>query len=344
MMSKMVSDAGAMDFVLTWVDGSDPDWLKEKKKYDGSGVSVDNQRKRYEDLGLLRYWFRGVEQCAPWVRRIYFVTFGHVPDWLNTSHEKLRVVDHWSFIPGAYLPTFNSNAIDVNLHRLPGLSDRFVYFNDDVFLLKRAVPEDFFIGELPRDLLAFQPVIANDEDGFMPYIYLNNSMILAKHFKKRPGVAKAPLHYFHPGYPPLYFCYNALELFFPKYTGFFTTHGPSPLRKDTIETIWKEEFLALDQTSKNRFRSRTDVSQYLFREWQKLSGDFVPSNIAKDLRHIPITDEKWKRQGLYQTIAKRKTKFLCIFEQYSPGETGKVKAGLKRAFEEAFPVKSGFER
>ena len=72
-----------IDFVILWVDGSDPEWKKQKSKY--SHDSKDDDRpQRYRDFGMLRYWFRGVEKFAPWVRNIYFVTWGHLPEWLDT--------------------------------------------------------------------------------------------------------------------------------------------------------------------------------------------------------------------------------------------------------------------
>ena len=93
-----------IDFVITWVDGSDPAWLREKAAYGGQEInertpSVDARDVRYLDHGLLRYWFRGVEKFAPWVRKIHFVTWGHLPAWLDTGHPKLHIVRHEDYIP-----------------------------------------------------------------------------------------------------------------------------------------------------------------------------------------------------------------------------------------------------
>lgn len=102
---------------------------------------------------ILQYWFRGVEKFAPWVNRIYFVTWGHIPSWLNLSHPKLKVVRHEEFIPTDYLPTFSSHPIELNLHRIKGLSERFVYFNDDTFLIRPVLQEDFFQKRTAQGLL-----------------------------------------------------------------------------------------------------------------------------------------------------------------------------------------------
>ena len=83
-----VNDTEGIDFVITWVDGSDPVWQLEKKKTledSGMKAKTDDRKERYRDWDNLRYWFRGVEQFAPWVRKIHFVTWGHLPEWLDPS-------------------------------------------------------------------------------------------------------------------------------------------------------------------------------------------------------------------------------------------------------------------
>ena len=91
-----------IDFVITWVDGNDPEWQREKKArlgHMGIPASVDDRKERYRDWDNLQYWFRGVEKYAPWVRKIHFVTWGHHPKGLNTEHTKLNIVRHEEFIP-----------------------------------------------------------------------------------------------------------------------------------------------------------------------------------------------------------------------------------------------------
>ena len=90
-------------------------------------------------------------------------------------------------------------------------------------------------------MLALQPDVANADDSVMPYIYLNNAMVLAKYFDKRENMKKQPWAYFHPGYPLMYLVNNALEMAFPRFTGFYTVHGPAPLMKQTYETLWRLE-------------------------------------------------------------------------------------------------------
>ena len=66
------------------------------------------------------------------------------PSWLNVANEKIVVVKHEDFIPKEYLPTFNSHTIELNLHRIKGLSEYFIYFNDDTFILDKLQEKDFF--------------------------------------------------------------------------------------------------------------------------------------------------------------------------------------------------------
>ena len=142
-----------IDFVITWVDGNDPEWQKERNYY----ANVERARNeynpaRFRDWGVLKYWFRGVEKYTPWVNNIFFLTCGQLPEWLDTNNPKLKIVKHEDFIPAEYLPTFNSYVIEFYMHKIKGLSEQFVYFNDDMFVLRPIVSTRFFRKGLPCDL------------------------------------------------------------------------------------------------------------------------------------------------------------------------------------------------
>lgn len=329
-----------IDFVITWVDGGDKAWRKEKAKYDPA-VGNDDDEERYRDWELLKYWFRGVEKFAPWVRKIHFITWGHLPEWLDTSHPKLHIVRHEDYIPREYLPVFNSNVLEIYMHRIEGLSERFVYFNDDFFFIRKTEQEYFFQQNKPCDMLAFQPVVANAENPVMSHLYLNNSLVLCKYFNKRENVKRHLGNYFKLGYPLLYFFYNILELAFPRYTGFYTVHGPSPYLKSTFEELWEKEGALLTEMSTHRFRDKGDVTPYLFREWQKLSDRFVPKNIEKEFRYFNIAAEN---ENLLKTIKKQKKKIICINDQKIGTEFERVKQEVQEAFQTILPEVSSFER
>lgn len=137
-----------IDIVYTWVDGSDPRWLARKEaalRALGRDVPEHSaDRSRWEDRDELRYSLRSVALYAPWIRRIYLVTDDQVPTWLRRDGS-ITVVDHRDLFPaGSTLPTFNSHAIEAVLHRIEGLSEHFLYMNDDFFFGGVVAPENFF--------------------------------------------------------------------------------------------------------------------------------------------------------------------------------------------------------
>jgi hypothetical protein len=150
MMRDLLSDHPfEVDAVITWVDGSDPDWLERKQKFLGpklhASVAVDGaSQQRWLDQDTLRFVLRSIDRFMPWIRHIHLVTDGQKPSWLKTG-DKVRVVHHEDFFAShVALPTFNSQVIESQLHLVPGLSEHFIYFNDDVILTRSAKISDYF--------------------------------------------------------------------------------------------------------------------------------------------------------------------------------------------------------
>ncbi len=326
-----------IDFVVLWVDDTDKEWLKRKAFY--SHNEYNDNDMRFRDWGFLPYWFRAVEKYAPWVRKIHFVTEGHLPAWLNTDHPKINIVKHSDFMPADVLPTFNSSAIEIYINRIPGLSEKFVFFNDDMYLNCEVGPDYFFEKGLPRDMLALQPVVANPTNPTMTHIFTNNSIALSLHFDKKKNMKAQKTSYFKLGYPIKNFVYNGLEMTFPRFTGFYTQHGPSPFLKSTFREVWESEKEALDRTGHNRFRSDTDVNQYLFREWQKLSGKFVPTNIERDFSYMEMGRDD---RNIAECIENGRKKVICINDA-KVVDFEKTRKIIGAAFEKSFPEPSSFE-
>ncbi|KAG0729643.1 N-acetylglucosamine-1-phosphotransferase subunits alpha/beta [Chionoecetes opilio] len=112
---------------------------------DHEGHLREIDANRFEDNEELRYSLRSLEQYAPWVRRIFLVTNGQIPHWLNLDHPRLTIITHQDIFTNlSHLPTFSSPAIESHIHRIPGLSDNYLYLNDDVMLGSEVWPEDFF--------------------------------------------------------------------------------------------------------------------------------------------------------------------------------------------------------
>jgi hypothetical protein len=140
-----------IDVVYTWVDGNDPVWLERKRRaHDSAGLGTlhefANNNSRFTSHDELRYSLRSLDMYANWVRRVYLVTDDQVPNWLDCEHPKLRVVSHRElFADRGRLPTFNSHAIESQLHHLEHLSEHYLYMNDDVFFGRPVSPDIFFL-------------------------------------------------------------------------------------------------------------------------------------------------------------------------------------------------------
>lgn len=329
-----------IDFVVTWVDGKDPNWRAEREKYCPNYCTYSKDI-RYRDWDQMKYWFRGVEKFAPWVRKIHLITWGHLPQWLDESNPKLHIVRHTEYIPAEYLPTFCSDTIELFMHRIEGLAEHFVYFNDDMFCIAPVEPDVFFHNGKPRDLLAFQPVVANPTSPEMSYMYLNNTMLLAKHFNKRANVRKQPGAYFKLGYPPLYFFYNILEMTFPLYTGMYTPHNPSPFLKQTFQEVWAAEPEWMAESLKGKFRDREHITQYALREWQKLSGNFVPTNVHRHFQYFEIASSNPK---LTDTIRRQRVPVICTNDASGEIDFEKAKLEISQAFAAILPEPCSFEK
>lgn len=145
-----------IDVVITWVDGDDPAHKAKRVKYGSSDVhkAIDKAAStRFSSLGEIYWCVASINRFAPWVNRIYIVTDNQDPGLdsfmrvnFPEGHIPMEIVDHKVIFRGyeEYLPTFNSISIESMTWRIPGLSDRFIEFNDDLMLLKPVAPEDFF--------------------------------------------------------------------------------------------------------------------------------------------------------------------------------------------------------
>lgn len=141
-----------------------------------------NSDSRYRDFEIFQYWFMAVEKFAPWVNKVYLITDDQVPSWLE-KFDKVVVLDHAEYIPQRYLPTFNSNTIELNLGRIKDLADHFVLFNDDTFLNADVQPNDFFQHGRPVDIYAESPIIATP--GSIANTMVNNMTLINGNFSKK---------------------------------------------------------------------------------------------------------------------------------------------------------------
>lgn len=334
-----------VDIVVLWVDGSDPKWLKEKNKYQTGGMEkASTEDKRFRDWDLMKYWFRGVEQYAPWVRKIHFVTWGHLPSFLDTRSPKLHIVNHEDFLPAEYRPTFSSHALEINLWRIQGLSERFVYFNDDVFLTRPTALSDFFDEKtgFPKMHYFEMPIRFYDYAAIQTQPMVTGTGLINKHFDKRKvSLLKMPGKQLSRKYPvsdnirTLF-----MKLLFPNYyVGFRQYHGPCILTLDTYREIWAKEKPLMERTSLNRFRVYQDPNIWSYLFWQLASGRFSPKGNQNKFYNLDETTIG----TICSDIVHHKYETLCINDSYSGDDFPAMCEQLKTAFETILPQKSSFE-
>lgn len=329
-----------MDFIVTWVDHNDPEWRKEflqyKRNKEGSTAEA-----RFRDWETLPYWFRGIEQFAPWVDKIHFVTYGHIPDWLNKEHPKLNIVTHKEFIPEKYLPTFNSRTIDLHFHKIKSLNEDYVYFNDDMFLIDHIDPQSFFKNGKPRDMAILNALGGRND---FNYTFLSNTLVLNKHFIKSKSFKEKKTNWLNIKYGKMNVS-NLFLLYFKKdyFTGFYNFHLPQPHKKSTLELLWVKEAKKMNEACNKTFRHRNTVNIYLQRLWALASNDFQPINLNKIGQKFEFRDKIPSKA--IEFVKKQKKPLICLndYEGFSDKKFKKAKQEIKNAFEVIVPEKSSFE-
>ena len=326
-----------VDIIIPWVDDSDPVWRKDfelySKKYFG-----DNREVRYRDWGTLKYLFRGIDKFMPWVRKVHFVTYGHIPCWLNLDAPRLNFVKHSDFIPCEYLPTFSINPIEMNLFRIEGLAEKFIYFNDDTFVLSDLTEERFFRNGLPCDYLSCNVISPNNQG--IEHIICNDLGLINDIFDKKLVLMKN----WHKFFSPRLFrgWYRTLALMpWRLFTGFVDPHLPNAYLKNTFTILWDKFPKQLYATSLNKFRSLSDVNQYLARYYQLCSGNFYPYNVWKDSKFISLDDESIP--FIAEFIKKQKKKIICINDNQNIRDFDFARKMIIDSFQYILPEKSSFE-
>lgn len=301
--SELIVDP--IDIVISWVDGSDDkraEALLQSRETQNS-VRGSMTASRWEDKDELRFCLRSIEQYAPWVRKIHLVTsFGQRPSWINLDHPKLHIVDDDEILGTCCIPTFSSHAIESNLHRIHGLSNKFIYMCDDYFFNKPVMPEDFFDGEkiCVFECSAGSPRgVAVRSDGYKTGIK-NANRLLDKVFGfKRRGMLK---------------------------------HVAYPLTRRIYRDCWSIFEEALDDTSREKFRSINDVcpSSFLMPHYALHSGQGVARDVKiagrkkiesgeKDflLGHINFGTKR-DVQRLFKKIFPRHCSFESVVKHETP--------------------------
>lgn len=339
-----------IDFVIPWVDDRDPIWRTEKQKYwniqngdhrEQPATNIDaNNEARFRDWQNLKYWFRAVEKFAPWVHKIYFVTCGHFPEWLNTMHPKLVLIKHEDYIPKQYLPTFSANPIEINFHRIPGLSEHFVYFNDDMFLTNSVMPEDFYQNGLPKEMAVQYPLSNSGANDTFQHMLLTMAGQINAHFDLQKSIRANWKKWFHPSYGKL-LVHNICLAKNRRVSGLIIPHVPTSLRKTTMNEVWSTIGPMMEATSAHKFRTPNDITQYIFRYWEIMKGSFDPVNVFSYAEEFHVGDGNIEL--VCEVIRQKKYKMICVNDDVSVENVELMIAQVKEAFDSILPDKSEFE-
>lgn len=331
----------SIDIVLPWVNEKDPKWQDEKNTY-AKKDDFEASNIRFQCWDNLYLWFRAIERCMPWVNKIFLITCGQIPDFLDLKNERLGLVMHDEYIPEEYLPTFNSNTIEMNMHRIRNLSENFILFSDDVFPLL-PIEEGYYFQDDKVCDEAVENIITTTSFGAVShntrYAQVNNMFIINKHFRKRAVQAAHPEQWFNEEYEEHLERTKACEYWYD-FPGFYDPHMANAMKKSTPAHLWEIEQETLDKGSRNRFRSYTDVTQYLIRYWQICSGDFVPRKTRGKV-FFPTIDTY---EAVIRAIDERAYPMISFNENCTPEEFLIMKERINAALLRRFPNKCSFEK
>ena len=333
-----------IDFVVTWLDSSDSEWQKEYEFYKAKEKG-DMSKARFRDMNLFRYWFRSVETYAPWVNKVFLITNGKFPDWINKNNPKLVLVKHEDYIPKEFLPTFNSITIELHMHKIKGLSEHFVYFNDDIIINSPVSQEYYFRNGLPCDLnkeTCFNVPIYTDRDRFsINMSILANIGIINSQFRRWDTVCQSPKRWFGPHLGIKGLVMSALLAKQRLFVGFNNFHSEQAYLKSVFYEVWEKvpDFM---NASCTRFRAEVTANPYIFKYWQFATNRFFPK---KRRGYYFFITEK----GIFNQIERELSNtrnISCCFNDTplcSDDDFDIICKKLHNLLETKFPNKSSFE-
>ena len=334
-----------VDFVVLWLDGKDPKWIKEKEKYQPQDAIVkkNNATARFRDWDNFHYWFRSVETYAPWVRYIYVVTWGHVPAFLKLDHPKIKFVRHDQFMPVEYLPTFSCFPTELNIWRIKGISEHIVYFNDDFFLTRPLEKSDFFKNGLPRYCGIPTPTYPTSNMTAWQHNLFNTAGLANSYFDIKQCITEHPEKWFCSAYGKSQ--KDVLRAYEDgKIMGMLYSHVGIPYRCSTMKTVWENCYDRLDKTCRNKFRTMDDVFHQIFEIWEVFSGTFEPVSGGHYGYMNVLTPSNI--DTFREAFLSEKYRMVCPndWEGISEEEFIFLKQELLSIMQEKYPNKSSFEK
>lgn len=308
-----------IDIVFSWVDGASLDWQRARAKRMASYVigEGDGHEARFRQLDELKYALRSVNMFAPWIRNIYIVTDSPRPDWLD-EHPRVTVLTSERFFADqSALPTHNSHAVESQLHNIEGLSEHFLYSNDDMFFGRPVAPSMFFSpGGISKFIEATTRIGAGesnaDRSGFENAARVNRALLEGR--------------------------------FGPVITRHLE-HAATPLRRSVMRELEAEFPDDFARTAAAAFRQATDISvtNSLYHYYALLTGRAVQQKDAR-VKYVDTT----MRSGLTdmkQLLKSRREDFFCLNDGSFPELTVEERAAAVRDFlDKYFPVAGPWEK
>lgn len=305
-----------MDFVIPYVNSNEPVWQKQyidtKRKMN---LPTEVGSQRFRDWGNLVYIFRGIEKFMPYIDKIHLIVSNkeQIPEWLNT--EKINIVLHEDIIPKEYLPTFNSCTIEMFLHNIPNLSEKFIYSNDDIFILKEIKEQELFEGEFPK----LQLIETNNTDNTMyRKVMFNEYKNVAKLFNK---------------------IVDSTQWYKPE-------HGLNAVNLTTVrETYSKLERKILDSCTK--FRETKNMNQNIYTYYSFFSNKYRTSN--RSFKYFDFSNGIIKNLNeITNAINKQEYQSICINDNVDftamPSTFNICKDKINEALNNILPNPSQYEK
>ncbi|MBO2454770.1 stealth conserved region 3 domain-containing protein [Actinomadura barringtoniae] len=310
-----------IDAVYTWVDGGDPAWrARRDQTLTALGLTpsrADGGDSRYASRDELRYSLRSLAMFAPWIRHVWIVTDGQRPEWLRDA-PGVTVVDHRDIFTdqaATALPTFNSHAIETQLHHIDGLAEHFLYFNDDFFLGRPVRPDAFFhangISQFFPSPTAIPPGPRTDRDPTWIAAGKNNRALIEREFGRSTA--------------------SALK------------HAPYALRRSVLAEMEERFADEIERTAHSRIRSVNDVAlvSSLYHYYAFSTARAVPAEVAVDT--VPLSHSSGQAT-LDRLLAKRDRDCFCLNDMASGDLSEADKYRVAMAFMEAYlPIPGPFE-
>lgn len=307
---EITNQSSTVDAVITWVDGNDPqhqqkriEALKKVNKPSEGKLPTGRHKTRFIDNGELRFCIASIRKFAPWIRNIYLVTDNQTPDFLTADVKtkyNVTIVDHREIFRNHenVLPTFNSRTIETAIWKIPGLAEKFIYFNDDFLLTSPLDKEHFFKNG--------KVVVRGRWRRMAKYgrWRLRFNRVYSKIVKRLLGVT----HSMH-----LLYQIRSAQLagFSSKY--YYVPHVPHPVNKSTLVNFFKENPDLFEENIQYKFRSTVQFSAFYLAYHLEIvnnNAELIPPDKAVMINGEMDFPGKVKRK--IDAVESGATDFLCI--------------------------------